>query len=113
MRFETDFRANDFLIGFFHGLRDGLRALEFAHTSRIIRQEIDIKRPEPLEPPEIVFTDLTSDIIVSPEKSRAFIETLLHPISNPNRDETLKKIDAFFKDKKIPFKIKLSDLDNF
>jgi len=92
---------------------------EPAENTRLPGHEIsrsvfrDIKRPKQLEPPEILFTDVTSDIIISPEKSKAFIEKLLPPISNPNREETLKKVDEFFKDKKIPFKSKISDLDDF
>lgn len=70
-------------------------------------------KPKLLELPEILVTDRTSDITISPEKSKEFIESLLHPVRNPKREKTLKKIEEFFKDKKLPFKIKISDLDRF
>ena len=96
-----------------HRRNDPIRGENPSQREAIKTSAREATKPKRLELPEILVTDHTSDITISPEKSKQFIESLLHPVRNSKRERTLKKIEEFFKDKKLPIKITISDLDRF
>jgi len=103
MRFGTDLRAKDFLFGFFNTLQTvKLRAIEFAHTPRIIRQEIDRKTKFLQE-----FGDIEFEL--DEEETKSLIEMLSEP--NPNAHKFRVRARQLFENTdltadEIPIRIK-------
>ena len=50
---------------------------------------------------------------ISAEKSQEFVDNLFNPVKNENAIHTLEKIEEFFKDKKFPFRLSQSEIDDF